>query len=87
MEVMNKCYNPILYSCQFLELSFLVRYIKIIRYKLFKYKINIFRYPDGVSDEMSTDYDIVAVTEDITYNDGASGSVTYCPPMQGTGTL
>ena len=32
---------------------------------------------------MSTDYDIVAVTEDITYNDGASGSVTYCPPMQG----
>merc|ERR1711910_35363 len=49
VEVMNKCYNPILYSCQFLELSFLVR------------------YPDGVSDEMSTDYDIVAVTEDITY--------------------
>ena len=36
---------------------------------------------------MSTDYDIVAVTEDITYNDGASGSVTYCQPMQGTGTL
>ena len=32
---------------------------------------------------MSADYDIVAVTEDITYNDGASGSVTYCPPMQG----
>ena len=36
-----------------------------------------------MSDELSTDYDIVAVTETVTYNDGASGSVTYCPPMQG----
>lgn len=26
LVVQNKCYNPILYSCQFLELSFLVRF-------------------------------------------------------------
>merc|ERR1712106_333052 len=68
VSIMNKCYNPILYSCQFLELSFMVR------------------YPEGVSDELSTDYDIIAVTEDVTYNDGATGSVTYCPPMAGQPT-
>merc|ERR1739838_725490 len=68
VEIMNKCYNPILYSCQFLELSFMVR------------------YPEGVSDELSTDYDIIVVTEDVTYNDGANGLVTYCPPMAGQPT-
>ena len=25
LSIMNKCYNPILYSCQYLELPFLVR--------------------------------------------------------------
>merc|ERR1711887_157398 len=68
VEIMNKCYNPILYSCQYLELSFMVR------------------FPEGVSDEMSTDYDIIAVTQDITYNDGATGSNTYCMPLAGQPT-
>merc|ERR1719283_214766 len=26
VEIMNKCYHPILSSCQYLELSFMVRY-------------------------------------------------------------
>merc|ERR1739838_44167 len=60
--------TPTLYSCQFLELSFMVR------------------YPEGVSDELSTDYDVVAVTETVNYNDGASGDQTYCPPMAGQPT-
>ena len=65
VDIMNKCYNPILYSCQYLELSFMVR------------------YPEGVSDETSTDYDIIVVTESVTYNDGAPGIITYCAPMSG----
>jgi len=68
VEIMNKCYNPILYSCQYLELSFMVR------------------YPEGVSDETSTDYDIIVVTESVTYNDGALGIKTYCAPMAGQPT-
>jgi len=50
--VENKCYNPILYSCQFLELSFLVR------------------FPDDVSDESSTDYDIKTLVESVELSDG-----------------
>eukprot|EP00092_Neocalanus_flemingeri_P034507 GFUD01037520.1.p1 GENE.GFUD01037520.1~~GFUD01037520.1.p1 ORF type:complete len:186 (-),score=43.30 GFUD01037520.1:181-672(-) len=66
VEVMNKCYNPILYSCQFLELSFMIR------------------YPD--CPEPCPDYDIIAVTETVTYLDGASANMTYCPILSGQPT-
>ena len=46
----------------------------------------VFRFPDGVSDEDSTDYDIYAVTETVTYNNGDTGSRDYCAPMTGKGT-
>jgi len=68
VEVMNKCYNPILYSCQYLELPFLVR------------------YPDGVNDVGSENYDIISVSESVTNSMGASSSAIYCMPYTGAPT-
>lgn len=59
VTVTNKCYNPILYSCQYLELSFLVR------------------FPDDISNEDTTDYDIKTAIEAVSYNDGSEGDATY----------
>lgn len=53
--VTNKCYNGILYPCQFLELSYLVR------------------FPDDISNESTTDYDIKDVLEAVIYTDGDTG--------------
>merc|ERR1712080_18621 len=66
--VMNKCWNPVLYSCQYLELSFMVR------------------FPEGVTNEFTTDYDIITLTETVTYNDGSMGSRDYCAPQDGQPT-
>jgi len=68
VEVLSKCYNPVLYPCQYLELLFMVR------------------FPDSVADEYTTDYDLAAVTEAVTYNDGSSGSRDYCAPNDGAPT-
>merc|ERR1711942_36230 len=67
--VMNKCWNPILYPCQYLELSFMVRFPEVCS-----------------SGEFSTEYDIVSVTESVTYNDGSSGANEYCGPQDGQPT-
>jgi len=68
VEVLSKCYNPVLYPCQYLELLFMVR------------------FPDSIADEFTTDYDLAAVTEAVTYNDGSSGSRDYCAPSDGAPT-
>jgi len=65
VSVSNKCYNAIIYPCQYLELTFLVR------------------FPDGISDESSTDYDIIIVSEDVTFTDNSSGNTIYCSPKIG----
>ena len=43
----------------------------------------VFRFPDGVSDETSSDYDINSVSEQVTYVDNNQGSYIYCAPQQG----
>merc|ERR1719450_1850897 len=65
VDITNKCWNSILYTCQNQEVVFLVR------------------YPSSVSDGFTADYDIVSVTESVTYKDGSTGSNTYCPEMKG----
>jgi len=44
------------------------------------------RFPDSIVDEFTTDYDLAAVTEAVTYNDGSSGSRDYCAPNDGAPT-
>merc|ERR1712186_122085 len=68
VEVLSKCYNPVLYPCQYLELLFMVR------------------FPDSIADEFTTDFDLAAVSEAVTYNDGSSGSRDYCAPNDGSPT-
>jgi len=68
VTVTNKCYNPILYSCQFLELSYLVR------------------FPDDISNEGTTDYDIQTVLEAVSYNDGSEGTNNYATFCDGQPT-
>merc|ERR1712179_811385 len=65
VDITNKCWNSILYTCQNMEVVFLVR------------------YPEAVEDEFSNDYNIVTVTETVTYKDGSTGITTYCPVMKG----
>jgi len=66
--VENKCYNPILYSCQFLELSYLVR------------------FPDDVSDESSTDYDIKSLVESVELSDGQLQTLNFDTLCEGQPT-
>jgi len=66
VEIVAKCWNPVLYSCQFLEVPFLVR------------------FPE--TDMNTMDYDVVAVSESVTYNDEATGTQTYCAPIPGQPT-
>merc|ERR1712055_222482 len=68
VTVTNKCYNPILYSCQFLELSFLVR------------------FPDDISDEDSTDYDISNVDMTVTLSDDSTSTNAYSSVCTGQPT-
>jgi len=68
VKVVNKCWNPILYQCQYLEIQFLVR------------------FPDGVDAEGTTDYDPISIQEEVTYNDGTDGLITYCAPSLGPPT-
>jgi len=68
VEIINKCWNQVLYPCQYLELNFMVR------------------FPDSVSDEFSSDFDLSAVTQTVTYNDGSAGSRGYCGPTSGQPT-
>jgi len=68
VEVMNKCWNPILYSCQYLELHLLVR------------------FPEGNVDKTTTNYDVISVREEVTYEDETTGAMDYCQPMSGQPT-
>ena len=45
--------------------------------------VTCIRFPDGVSDELSTDYDLLLLSQAVTYNDGSSGAATYCSPAAG----
>ena len=45
--------------------------------------LNIDRYPDVVDDEFANDYNIVTVTETVTYKDGSTGTSTYCHVLKG----
>jgi len=66
VDVINKCWNPILYPCQYLELPFLVRFKE--------------------TSVTTTDYDVTAVSETVTYNDETTGTEIYCTPMEGQPT-
>ena len=46
-----------------------------------KYYLSLARFPDN--NELSTDYDITRVAEDVTYSDASSSSVVYCAPVNG----
>merc|ERR1712038_1062845 len=66
--IVNKCYNSIIYPCQYLEITFLVR------------------FPEGISNETTSDYDISMVREDVSYSDTSDGYVVYCSPTLGQPT-
>ena len=41
------------------------------------------RFPEGVSDKLSLDYDIAEVEESVTYSDESTGSHTFVLPCDG----
>ena len=43
----------------------------------------IIRFPEGISNETTTDYDISMVKEDVSYSDSSDGYVVYCSPTLG----
>ena len=82
--VINKCYYAIIYPCQFLEITFLVRWELLIEW----YNINnsYKRYPDGVTSDgntTTTEYDITSVRQDVTFLDTNGGTNTFCAPISG----
>ena len=43
----------------------------------------IIRFPEGISNETTSDYDISMVREDVSYSDTSDGYVVYCSPTSG----
>ena len=78
VDITNVCWNSILYTCQCHEVSFLVRSVQTVWF----HELNLnSRFLDGCSH--TSDYDIITVTQSVTYIDGSSGYHTYCNHMTG----